>query len=66
MERKYGSIGCTEDTRRVFFRSNTSTRELVGRSILEDFKEFDDQPEEYQHELDLSNGCSDSCDIYST
>lgn len=66
MEQKYGSIGCTEDTRRVFFRSNTSARELVGRSMLEHFKEFSDRPEEYQHELDLSNGCSDSCDIYST
>lgn len=65
MEQKYGSIGCTKDTSRVFFRSNTSTSELVGRAMLEDFKEFDDRLEEYQHELDLSNGCSDSCDIYA-
>lgn len=65
MERKYGSIGCTEDTRRVFFRSNTSARKLVGRAIIEDFKAFDERTKEYQHELDLSNGCSDSCDIYA-
>lgn len=65
LEKRYGTVNCEDGTNRVFFRSNTSAKELVGRAILEDFKPFTEQLAEYQHELDLSNGCSESCDIYS-
>lgn len=65
MEQKYGTVNCKEGTNRVFFRSNTSARKLVGRAHLENFEPFKENSQEYQPDLDLSNGCSESCDIYS-
>lgn len=45
-----------------FFRKNRSTKEMIGESIL-DFNKFHDRY--YEQHSDQSNGCSDSCDLFS-
>lgn len=45
-----------------FFRNNRSTKEMIGKSIL-DFNKFHDRY--YEQHSDQSNGCSDSCDLFS-
>lgn len=51
-----------ENNKGNFFRKNRSTKEVIGESIL-DFNKFHDRY--YEQHSDKSNGCSDSCDLFS-
>lgn len=51
-----------ENNKGNFFRKNRSTKEMIGESIL-DFNKFHDRY--YEQRSDKSNGCSDSCDLFS-
>lgn len=67
--------GCNEDGQRVFFRSNRSTNDLFEMAKFEFAPAFDDATNyEFQlklfdqldelDELDISNGCEESCEVY--
>lgn len=62
MEREYGLAGANRDgeTARVFFRSNTSTEQLLELA-KEDFNQYVDT-----HFLEITNGCSDSCEVFTS
>lgn len=63
MEQKYGSVKCTvENTKRVFFRGNTS-----AEGVIEMWKQ-DRQNNPTQLNLDLyeNGGCSESCEVYES
>lgn len=70
MENLYGLSGGHSDKSkpRVFFRGNTSTKELI-EAAKSDFIPFVDgyrvSVENYDAELDAAGGCSESCDIFS-
>ena len=49
---------------RVFFRGRKSSQDIL-LDAQEPFDEFVDIMPELQTELDFSNGCSESCDIYA-
>ena len=51
-----------ENNKGNFFRGNKNTKELIGQSLLE-FNKFHDKY--YETHSDQSNGCSDSCDLFS-
>lgn len=51
-----------ENNKGSFFRKNRNTKEIIGESIL-DFNKFHDKY--YETHSDKSNGCSDSCDLFS-
>lgn len=70
MEQEYGLAGHNMDgTERVFFRKNTSTRQLReifdGASFIkaEDDSTIYLDSDLFSGELDLTAGCSDSCEI---
>jgi len=63
MEQKYGSVKCPiENTKRVFFRGNTS-----AEGVIEMWKQ-DRQNSPTQLTLDLyeNGGCSESCEVYES
>lgn len=62
-------VGCNEDGQRVFFRGNKSTDDLFEMAQCEFNPAFDDATNyEVQlgllDELDQSNGCEESCEVY--
>ena len=62
MENRYAFAGAGNESR-VFFRRNRNVAELLKESTrFTDF--FVDGMHEYQPELDLGDGCSESCEIY--
>jgi hypothetical protein len=64
MEAKYGLAGYNEDgTHRVFFRKNTSTKDLIAMSRESGMAPAFDDAKSYNYELDLSNGCTESCEV---
>lgn len=64
MEDKYPSAGRGEG-RRVFFRSNRDTRDVLLGSLC-DFEEFHDDSTVYNTELDAPGGtCTEQCDAFS-
>lgn len=63
MEQTHATAGANDDSR-VFFRAKTSTRELVGKAHLTKFERFAEQVP-INEELDFSNGCSESCDVFA-
>lgn len=62
-ESLYPTHGAGDDSR-VFFRENRSTEDIFKKA-KEPFIEFTERKYEYQLELDMSNGCSESCDIFA-
>lgn len=67
MERKYGLSGHNKDgTKRVFFRNNKSTKEMLALSELPfvPFKEAAINFDMFDFDMDSSNGCSDGCEVY--
>jgi len=54
LESKYGAIGCSIDTRRVFFRDNFSTEKLFQEA----------REPNSQLEMSLTNGCDESCEVH--
>ncbi len=64
MEDEHGLSGHNDDgTPRVFFRSNTSTRDLIAKS-KENFKPWTaNQQISLFSEQDMPNGCSESCEV---
>ena len=63
MEQQYEHCGAgTGD--RVFFRKNRSTQQLLAQAASTDFVKFTDS-HVYNYELDLTNGCTDSCDVFA-
>lgn len=73
IEKNYGKvgagidkgIGCNEDGRRVFFRKNRSTKDMIIASDAP-FVPAHDDAVIYDSELDLPSGCSDSCDAFAS
>ena len=63
MEEEYATHGANDDER-VFFRGKSSANELIARAHTEDFKKFND-PHDYSYQLDTSNGCSESCEVFA-
>lgn len=64
MEKKHGLAGYNEDgNKRVFFRKNTSTKDLIAMSRSTSFAPAIDDSQAYNYELDLSNGCTESCEV---
>lgn len=70
MEKKHGLSGHNIDgTKRVFFRGNKSTKDIfeMAEKAISDptFKKFTEPDYTAQHELDLENGCGESCEVYA-
>lgn len=67
MEAKYGLNGHNIDgTKRKFFRKHQSTIELLNESKAP-FDEFDPlniKYKDFDFEMDVANGCSESCEVY--
>lgn len=66
MEKLYGHCGTNaQETARVFFRKNQSTQDLRILAKTMDFEPATDDSRQYskQHELDLSYGCTESCEV---
>lgn len=58
---KYNGYG---DEPRVFFRENRSTNDIF-RESRDDFTPFTDPNYVYSADMDSSNGCSESCDVFT-
>lgn len=64
MERDHGLSGHNVDgTHRVFFRSNTSTEDLFRLKEESEWTHPEDDSTVYSDYLDVTAGCSDSCEI---
>lgn len=63
MEQNHSDAGAGSGGR-VFFRSKTDTRQLIGKAHLTEFERFEDT-HQLNGELDFSNGCSESCDAFA-
>jgi hypothetical protein len=64
MEEQYGLCGAVANKNgrpMNFFRGDKNTKELVYEALTTDFKTFVDQ-----RYLDLSGGCEDSCEVFSS
>jgi hypothetical protein len=71
MERLYGSHKAkNEKGRRVFFRGDRSTQEILDEAKNGEFKRFDDPYFDYGKDwseyYDSQTGCSESCEVYPT
>jgi len=67
MEERYGLSGHNEDgTKRVFFRNNKSTKEIIALSKLPfvPFSEAAINFDMFDFDMDSSNGCSDGCEVF--
>ena len=64
LEEKYRFVGPTGQER-FLFRGNRNTQDILELSKMP-FEHFTDTPEPLlQLDLDLSNGCSESCEVYT-
>ena len=80
MEEQYGHVmpqrmkdkGYFDGKKRVFFRKETSTLDILRRAKLDDFHEYSDDTQQllldffstaWDEELDIGGGCGDSCEI---
>ena len=63
MEKELGHCGANDDTR-VFFRGNRSAQEIVKEASETEFIRFTD-PHHFEPDLDTSNGCSESCEVFA-
>lgn len=57
-------VGCNSEGRRVFFRKNRSTEDLIIASTAP-FTPADDDSIAYDPELDMAGSCSESCDAFA-
>jgi len=68
MEEKYPHAGHNDGERkRVFFRNNRSTEDMVKQCAVTDFKRFVENKEVqmkmFGYDLDENSGCSESCEM---
>lgn len=64
MEKEYGLAGYNIDgNKRVFFRKNTNTQQLIEMKDITEWKHPEDDSVVYSYELDTTAGCSDSCEV---
>lgn len=63
MEKQYTNSGAGDQSR-VFFRQHKSVLDVFS-DAKESFVEFVDSMPELQTSMDFSNGCTESCDIFS-
>lgn len=61
MERKYGEY--SDGNKRVFFRQNKSTLDLITLKDTTEWEYPDDDSVVYNDHLDATAGCTDSCEI---
>jgi len=72
MEEKYGYVGAEfsknneiKHKKRVFFRENKSTKDILLESKLP-FIKFTDKNYQFNIDMDSPNGCTESCEIFPT
>ena len=65
MEELYSTNGANKDGKykRVFFRSNKSTKDLINEALLADFDPPEDDSIVFNEYLDVGAGCEESCEV---
>lgn len=65
MEEEYSNIELGMAEKRVFFRGGMSVKDLI-EEVKKPFKPYYDPYYAYDEDLDASNGCSESCEVFPT
>lgn len=65
MEEQYSNVELGKAERRVFFRGDMSVKDLIEEA-KRPFKLYHDPYYTYDEDLDSSNGCSESCEVFPT
>lgn len=66
MEQNYADAGPGDfDRPRKFFRKNLSTDDILKLAVETEFEPFVDENHVFDPVLDLSNGCEDSCEVFT-